>query len=283
MPPVFCRAVCALLAATTLAAQGTAGDSVPKSAEKVPISDNSFLLEEAYNQEPGVVQHISGFSRTSGANGWGYSFTQEWPFKGQRNQLSYTLPIVQAANTGSSGIGDLMLNYRVQAVYDEDRGIAFSPRLSVSLPTGNENKGLGSGVTGWQVNIPVSKTLGASFVSHTNAGLTWYPTAPSSGDGSSLRIVNLGQSLIWLVTPRFNVMLESVWTRATLSRSAITDEETAFISPGIRWGHDFKSGLQVVPGIAFPIGVGPSNGAKQVFLYLSLEHPFTAAARAAAR
>src|SRR5438270_5427206 len=25
-----------------------------------PIQDNSFLIEEAYNQTPGVVQHISG-------------------------------------------------------------------------------------------------------------------------------------------------------------------------------------------------------------------------------
>jgi hypothetical protein len=29
-----------------------------------PIQDNSFLIEEAYNQEPGVVQHISVFTRT---------------------------------------------------------------------------------------------------------------------------------------------------------------------------------------------------------------------------
>ena len=28
-----------------------------------PIADNSFLIEEAYNQDPGVVQHISTFSR----------------------------------------------------------------------------------------------------------------------------------------------------------------------------------------------------------------------------
>ena len=32
------------------------------------IQDNSFLIEEAYNQDPGVVQHISGFQRdTRGA------------------------------------------------------------------------------------------------------------------------------------------------------------------------------------------------------------------------
>ncbi len=45
-----------------------------------PISDNSFLVEEAYNQESRVVQHISTFSRGSDG-GWIYTFTQEWPFR----------------------------------------------------------------------------------------------------------------------------------------------------------------------------------------------------------
>jgi hypothetical protein len=47
----------------------------------------------------------------------------------------------------------------------------------------------------------------------------------------------------------------------------------AYISPGIRWAYDRPSGLQVVPGVAFPIGIG-HNHDTQVLLYLSLEHPF---------
>lgn len=262
------------MAAFALRAQGAA-----PAAPKEPIADNSFLMEEAYNQEPGVVQHISGLAKTTGQKGWAYSFTQEWPFTGQRHQLSYTLPIMQT--DGSTGVGDLMLNYRLQAVSDDARGLAFSPRLSVSLPTGDGNKGLGVGGTGWQVNLPVSKTLGTSLVAHTNAGASWFP---SINDNTSLHAVNLGQSLIWLAAPRFNVMVEAVWSRTTTSHNGHDDPvENAFISPGIRWGYDFRSGLQIVPGIAFPIGVGQSHGLRQVFLYLSFEHPFTAAARASAK
>jgi len=33
--------------------------------ESEPIEDNSFLIEEAYNQEAGVVQHISNLDRKS--------------------------------------------------------------------------------------------------------------------------------------------------------------------------------------------------------------------------
>ena len=36
-----------------------------------PIADNSFLIEEAYNQEAGVVQHISTFSRPDGGGSLG--------------------------------------------------------------------------------------------------------------------------------------------------------------------------------------------------------------------
>jgi hypothetical protein len=46
------------------------------------------------------------------------------------------------------------------------------------------------------------------------------------------------------------------------------------LSPGIRWAYNFKNGLQIVPGVAVPFGVGPSSGEKGVFLYLSFEHPY---------
>lgn len=38
--------------------------------EAVPIQDNSFLIEEAYNQESGVVQRISIFERPDDGRSW---------------------------------------------------------------------------------------------------------------------------------------------------------------------------------------------------------------------
>jgi hypothetical protein len=43
----------------------------------------------------------------------------------------------------------------------------------------------------------------------------------------------------------------------------------------LRFAIDFPSGLQIVPGLSFPIGMGPSQGDYGLFLYLSFEHPFT--------
>lgn len=38
--------------------------------------------------------------------------------------------------------------------------------------------------------------------------------------------------------------------------------------------HNFKNGLQIVPGFGIPLGAGPSASEKAIFLYLSFEHPF---------
>src|SRR4249919_712543 len=75
------------------------------------ISDNSFLAEEAYNQEAGVVQHISNFRRDR-AGDWLFTFTQEWPAATQRDQRSYTLPL--QSGVGGRALGDVVVNYRRQ-------------------------------------------------------------------------------------------------------------------------------------------------------------------------
>jgi hypothetical protein len=240
----------------------------PLSAQTPPppaIADNSFLLEEAYNQEPGVVQHISAFRRSLKTGAWAYTFTQEWPVVVQRHQLSFTLPVERIGGVGATvtGIGDIALNYRYQLV-GGDRAVAAAPRLSLLVPTGSETKGLGSGDFGVQVNLPVSVTLAPRFVTHWNT--SWSATSGADEYG-------LGASVVWLTRPTFNVLIEAVWSRAQGAEDAVV------VNPGIRWAHNFASGLQIVPGIAFPIGVGTSRGETALFVYLSFEHRFKRAAR----
>src|SRR5689334_10839155 len=71
------------------------GQRGPSTAVPGDIQDNSFLVEEAYNQNFGVVQHISSFTRFWSSKDWNYTFTQEWPVPGNaRHQLSYSLAAV---------------------------------------------------------------------------------------------------------------------------------------------------------------------------------------------
>src|ERR1700757_1057880 len=116
------------------------------------ISDNSFLIEEAYNQDPGVVQHIFNGIWTNGPQqrGWAFSFTQEWPLFSVEHQFSYTIPSSHLTEREQKQIGgeDILINYRYQALEESDTLPAFAPRFSLMLPTGNRNKGTGNGVVG---------------------------------------------------------------------------------------------------------------------------------------
>ena len=249
----------------------------PTVAAPVPIQDNSFLVEEAYNQERGVVQHISSFLRAP-AGAWMYTFTQDWPIAGQRHQFSYTLPVLRPTAGADAGVGDIALNYRFQAVAAANgSNTAFAPRLSVVLPTGSTRRELGSGSTGAQINLPLSVQLSRMLVVHSNIGGTYTPSARDvQGVVGTVRSYTLGQSAIWLAQPTFNVMLEATFTRSTAEqRGGGTAQDDVFlISPGVRGALNMPSGLQIVPGIAFPIGVGPSRGDRSVFFYLSFEHAF---------
>ncbi|MBS1851959.1 MAG: transporter [Acidobacteria bacterium] len=251
-----------------------------QSAGESPIQDNSFLVEEAYNQEFGVVQHISGFTRFWNSKDWAYSFTQEWPVPGhERSQVSYTLTALHAgdfSNTGA-GFGDVMLHYRYQLWGSGDTRAAFSPRVSLIFPTGDPALGRGVGGVGVQTNLPLSLVLHRKLVSHWNAGATFVPNAQdAAGNRAFSAGYNLGQSFIWLVHSRFNVMMEAVYGagQAVIGPNRTTWERSLLLMPGIRWAHNFDNGLQIVPGIGVPLGVGPSAGEKGVFLYLSFEHPF---------
>ena len=136
------------------------GQQDPAPAAAPGIQDNSFLVEEAYNQNFGVVQHISSFTRFLDSKDWNYTFTQEWPVPGdERHQLSYTLVALHSgAFPGSgAGIGDVFLNYRYQLVGSGDTRVAFSPRLSLIFPTGDSTQGRGSGSFGLQTNLPLER------------------------------------------------------------------------------------------------------------------------------
>lgn len=247
--------------------------------ETKKIQDNSFLIEEAYNQEAGVIQHIQTFQYLEKSRTWGYSFTQEWPVLGQAHQLSYTIPVAYLNDpvVREADIGDVMLNYRYQLVFNET--LALAPRFSTLFPTGDYKEGFGSGAFGYEINIPLSLELFSDkLVNHWNVGSTIIPGCKEAGGADADTFgFKLGTSLIWLVSENFNLMCEAVWEspESVQVDGSKTREDTFFINPGVRYAINFESGLQVVPGIAFPIGVGPSKNEYGVFVYLSFEHPLS--------
>jgi hypothetical protein len=257
-PPRAVVVFLVLIGATRVSAQG--------------ISDNSFLVEEAYNQEAGVVQHISNFRRDR-AGDWLFTFTQEWPAATQRDQLSYTLPL--QSGVAGRALGDVVLNYRRQIVGRGEQPVWFAPRLSVVMPTGSTQKGTGLGGPGLQLNLPLSTLLQRTIVTHWNLGAT-VTRANVGGTRSTLRSLTAAASAIWLVAPNFNLMIESAWDRAEgLDDANLRAAENHFVLlPGVRAAINLPSGMQIVPGFGIPIGIGPSRGQRDLFFYLSVEHPF---------
>lgn len=230
-----------------------------RDANSKPIQDDSFLLEEAYNQEPAVVQHISTLVFDRRISSWVYSLTDEWPVNGQRHQLSLTVPLQSSVAGNSAALGDIALNYRLQLVGSGETRLAVAPRLTVLLPTAA--KQLGGGELGVQGAVASSYVATPKLVLHTNAGFTFR----SRSSGVDLNEVNAGQSVIWLVYPRLNVMLEGTVTNVKA--------ETGYtLAPGLRWAYNFASGLQIVPGLAFPVGFSANSDQRAILLYLSFEH-----------
>ncbi len=228
----------------TCPAQDAQAASGSKNDEPI-IQDNSFLVEEAYNQNYGVVQHIQFFQRQWISHDWVYAFTQEWPVDpAPRNQLSYTIPVVHFGGVGG-GIGDVALNYRYQVLGDSNAKYAMAPRLSVLLPTGDSTKGFGAGGTGIQMSVPFSWVHNNLLTTHWNLGTTITPSQRNL----------FGETA-------------STYKDKTLRDNAV------LLSPGVRWAYNFKSGMQIVPGVAFPVGVGPSSGDWGILLYFSIEHPY---------
>ena len=243
----------------------------PPPAEPFRIADNSFFVEEAFNQEGGIFQNIFGAVRSGGT--WAAAFTQEWPVGSQAHQISYTLAWL---DTGSEvGFADTLINYRYQALVEGPGRPAFSPRISLVLPTGRFEDALGSGSPGLQANLPFSKQTGDMYW-HWNAGLTWLPAADTedADQTQSLTSPFLAASGIYRLRPMLHLMLEGVINWEQSAAVAGPSRETfVTMSPGARGGWNLGD-RQLIVGVAAPITWGGDATEAGGFVYVSYELPF---------
>jgi hypothetical protein len=269
----------------------------PRAAKaEFEIKDNSFFVEEAFNQEPGIVQHILGLMRAR--DSWQLTFTQEWPAPDERHQLSYTFAYGGIA--GEHAFGDTLINYRFQALREGAGRPACAPRISIVLPTGRTEledlggpqtaPGFGFGSIGLQVNLPLSKQLGDVYL-HANGGFTWLPRAdsprPIGVDATGRRAAvgtaqkvdlfspHAAASAIYRVRPMVNVMIEGAvdWVESPVTPAATARDTELTLAPGVRVGRNVAARKQIVVGAAAPI-VWSSDGVdRALFVYFSFEGP----------
>lgn len=258
-----------LLAALTVVA--CPADALAQ-AKAFGIVDNSFLVEEALNQDTGTFQNIFSWMRREDGE-WQGSFTQEWPAPTTTHQLSYSVPFVGGGSP--THFGGVLLNYRYQALEEGPGRPAFAPRVSAILPTGraidNSNR------PGLQINLPFSKQVGALYL-HGNAGLTWLYGVPLGlGDRTNLTSPQVAGSVVWNTKALLNLMVESVIEFEDLIEAdhGTSHQRSITVSPGFRGGWNLGD-KQIVVGSAVPITVSEDDSTAAFLAYFSYELPFSA-------
>lgn len=237
--------------------------------KKFEILDNSFFVEEAFNQDKGIFQNIFSWSRDRSGE-WEGSFTQEWPAPATTHQVSYTIPFASPAH-----FGGVLLNYRYQVLEEASGRPAFAPRFSLILPTGRALDY--SDHPGVQVNLPFSKQAGDIYL-HWNAGVTWLHGIPNGGASkTSLTSPQVAGSVIWNTRPYLNAMLESVMSfeDSPIGNQQTSRERVTTISPGVRGGWTLTGDRQIILGAAVPLTFTQGAHSTAFLTYFSYELPFT--------
>lgn len=242
------------------------------------LQSNEFFVETPYLQDEDELQHTFTFTRTNRRN-WSMVFSEELPLGSEKHQLTVSLPS-QLVGDGAEkyrGFGDVEIEYNYGLFGDSASRVTISPGFGLSLPTGSARKELGADGTGFSFKVPVGMMLNKRFASNSVFEATYTKSARNDeGERADTFGFEVGQSFVWFAKPKLNFLVEAVWEREqeVIEHGLKEYENEFFISPGARWAHTFGSGLIVSPGVAVPIGVGPSRGEKGIFFYLSFEHGF---------
>jgi len=242
-----------LLLAAPAAAQ-RAPEPEPDEESGTVIEFSGFFVEEAYNQERGMLQQIARVTAVRHGS-WGGRYSQEWPVFDERRQLE-----LAALVNGEDGLAGLGAELRFLLAGGEDAVFTLSPGVEAAWERDGE----------WEIElmVPASVRLFEGLVASTNAAFSVHP----EDGGTSWQV---GQGLIWRAHPRLNFLLEGVYSHGESVLEGADEEDEGFIvSPGVQVAFPLGEDAQLVPGIAFPVGAGPSSGQRAVMFYLSLEHPF---------
>ena len=150
-----------------------------------------------------------------------------------------------------NGFGDTSFITRVMLL--ETRNTTLLSLLDVKIPTGNEDLGLGSGMTTISPGIGMWRDIGGHFALHSFFGLD-IPSGGKSNDDPDTT-VNYGAALTKTVTPKdtpfFGNLTFFVEFNGSSEVGSNGDTTVVSILPGARWnlGHNFW----LMPGVEFPI------------------------------
>ena len=106
--------------------------------------------------------------------------------------------------------------------------------------------------------LPVSWVVTPRVVSHTNIGATWFSKTHA-------RSLNLGQTIVYALSPRVQLFVEALRTRDKKERSGLT-----LVNPAVRARFDVAGG-KLVPGLGYAFQLGGSPRNDSILFYFSFE------------
>ena len=235
------------------------------------IADNSFLVEEAYNQEPGVVQFINVYTKPEQGSDWTYTFINEIPMGSEKHQFSYEIPYSSIKAVDEQGVEDIKFNYRQEFIRTDQ--FVTTGRVSLQVGTGDYKKGFGRSAMGYEASLITSVNITDKWVQHWNLGAGITPDAKNTmGDKADNSKYFWAVSNVYLFSDNFNFMLEFAGSeeQETVGTKQATWESRTVMSPSIRYAYDVGD-WQIVPGLAYPMQVTANPGNNEWLVYLSVE------------
>jgi hypothetical protein len=239
------------------------------------IDDNSFILEEAYNQRPGEFQFIQIYRSYKSGKEYRFISEGEMPLGSEKHQFSYQFARENGADEGS--VGDTTLNYRIQSLNEPD--LLMAHRFGLILPTGSVDKESSYGVTGLRYVQANTFILNDYWDNHWNLGINHYPEAKVkfSDKRRTLNEYGIGSSLIYHWKDNLNLLLEATYeTLEELNLNSKKKFRNIFtLLPGVRTAIDLSwKETQIVPGLGFPVRFEDEDIDHGLFVYLSIEPKF---------
>ncbi|MBB4637330.1 hypothetical protein FHS01_003366 [Longimicrobium terrae] len=223
-----------------------------KEDEEFQIEVSGLWVEEAYNQEAGVLQQtVRG---AAGEDGWTVEVEQEWPILSERHQLSLE---VEAGGDGVEAVG---AGYRLLVLGGDDEPLTLSPGIAVEYP-------MDSGDVEFQALLPLAVQVAENWTANALGAVNL------TVEEEEKREWFAGGSLFWRARPYANLIVEAVYTRGDSPFPGDGQVESAYVLPGVQVAVPV-GGLHLVPGVGVPVGFGPSRGRAGVMLYLSTEVGF---------
>ncbi|MCC5849752.1 MAG: transporter [Verrucomicrobia bacterium] len=152
------------------------------------------------------------------------------------------VPVVDISpDRGSSetGLGDIEATFQLRAYEDIFGYPYFIPHLTVTLPTGDEDKGLGAGDPVW--------TAGISYGNKLYSHISWVLDARYRINPNSDNQAMVGSSLLWHVSPELDFLLEGRWMNNTGSGG---DSSEVQVLGGMvyNWTRDLQMGVHAGSG-----------------------------------